>query len=228
MFINNIEREILFPGLWKYKNVLNKDLDLVNRLEKILNSENQHHQWREAMVGYSQKIPQYRDCMDYKLRQIPKEYQYTEDDTVLNKIWEDAYDAQLPAVNDYCSAHSIKMDFWEVMNFIRYGENQHFQEHADHGHSYVATVSLVGYPNDDYEGGELVFPKLGITLKPQAGDLYIFPSTYLFSHIAMPVSKGVKYSLVTMLDYNDNVHNMEYYELRDKRIAEGKQKPVQR
>ena len=84
-------------------------------------------------------------------------------------------------------------------------------EHADHGFSYSATVSLVGYPNSDYVGGGLYFPKLDLKIQPEAGDLYIFPSTYLFSHRAMPVKSGIKYSIVTMTDYNDAAHSPDFY-----------------
>ena len=110
------------------------------------------------------------------------------------------------------------MNYWEVMNFIKYGPGQHFQEHADHGFSYSATVSWVGYPNSGYSGGGLYFPKLDIKIEPEAGDLYIFPSTYLFSHVALPVLEGTKYSIVTMLDYNNHAHNQEFYQMRQRMI----------
>ena len=77
-------------------------------------------------------------------------------------------------------------------------------------------IASLFYFNDDYEGGELSFPKLNISVKPQAGDLFIFPSTYIYSHVAEPVLSGIKYSMVTMLDYNDHAHNKEYYSLRDR------------
>lgn len=222
------ESKMIYPGIWVYKGALSTNLNIVDRMEAILSDRTNPHNWQESMVGYGEKIPEYRDCVDFKIRQIPDEFLTREDLKTLHSVWQDAYDAQIDAVNDYCMRHNIKMEFWEVMNFIRYGEGQHFQEHADHGFSYSATVSLVAYPNDDYEGGELIFPKLGLTVKPEAGDLYIFPSTYIYSHRVMPVTKGTKYSLVTMLDYNDNAHNDEYYELRDRRIREGKQKPTVR
>ena len=63
----------------------------------------------------------------------------------------------------------------------------------------------------------MYFPKLNLTITPEAGDIVIFPSTYLFSHRAMPVKSGIKYSIVTMLDYNDNTHNQEFDLLRMKR-----------
>ena len=96
----------------------------------------------------------------------------------------------------------------EAINFVRYGECQHFAVHTDHGFSYTCTVSSVIYLNDDYEGGELYFPYLNITLKPEAGDIVMFPSTYIYAHASMPVKSGIKYSAVTMFDYNDNNHKM--------------------
>jgi predicted 2-oxoglutarate/Fe(II)-dependent dioxygenase YbiX len=85
-------------------------------------------------------------------------------------------------------------------------------EHHDHGFSYNCTVSLVAYLNDDYEGGELYFRLQGLNIKPKAGDLYIFPSTYMYPHQAKVVHKGTKYSIVTMLDYSAKYHTREMYE----------------
>ena len=202
------KKEHLFPGVWVYRNVIKKELDIQNRLENII--QNYNLNWNEATVGHKQKLPEYRDCFDFKIRKnenLDKE----ESTIILNEIWQNVYDAQLPAVKDYSKMYTIEMNYWEAMNFIKYGPGQHFQEHADHGWSYICTVSLVAYPNDDYEGGELSFGKLGISFKPKAGDLYLFPSTYLFSHRAMPVTSGIKYSIVTMLDYNEKAHTPEFH-----------------
>jgi predicted 2-oxoglutarate/Fe(II)-dependent dioxygenase YbiX len=98
------------------------------------------------------------------------------------------------------------------MNFVKYGPGQHFQEHHDHGYSYNCVVSLVGYPNDDYEGGEINFRLQGLTIKPTAGDLFIFPSNYMYPHTAMPVKSGIKHSIVTMLDYSEKFHKPDFYD----------------
>ena len=186
-----------------------KNLNIIEDVENLINNADNSANWEDGKVGYQDTLKNYRDCKDFKLDFIktPKnefEEKYT-------KVWHNAYQAQMPAVYDYCSFHNIKMEYWELMNFIKYVPGQHFQEHADHGWSYVCTVSLVAYPNDDYEGGELYFPKLGVKIKPKAEDLYIFPSTYLFSHVAMPVTSGTKYSVVTMLDYNENAHTPAFH-----------------
>jgi Rps23 Pro-64 3,4-dihydroxylase Tpa1-like proline 4-hydroxylase len=182
----------LFPGLWVYRNVITPEMDIINRLESAILDSKGMHTWKEATVGYREKMPDYRDCVDFKWKKfenhIPDKYNQEVD-----AIWQDVYDAQAIALNDYSSFYNIELKYWEAMNFIKYGEGQHFSYHSDHGWSYISTVSMVAYINDDYEEGGLRFDKLDLTIKPKAGDLYIFPSTYLFSHAALPVKSGLKY-----------------------------------
>lgn len=47
------------------------------------------------------------------------------------------------------------------------------------------------YLNDDYEGGNLSFPDLALTLRPQAGDILITPGELKCS--VEPVTRGVRY-----------------------------------
>lgn len=217
------DSEQLFPGVWVYRNVFTEELDIINKLNIIgLSAEEDHsdfYKWTFGYVGYSDKILSYRDCNDIKIGSIDNPRNNTE--KLVDSLWQELSDVQIGPALDYCTRYSIKMDYWELMNCIRYVPGQHFQEHADDGFSYSATVSLVGYPNEDYTGGELKFPKLGLNIKPKAGDLYIFPSTFLFSHVASPVESGTKYSVVTMLDYNDHAHNQEFMQMRQKWIDNG-------
>jgi len=221
-----LNKEEFFPGLWVYRNAIPEDLNIIERLNEIgLSAEKEgdtRFAWTFGFVGYSQKMPDYRNCEDIKIAEIKQPRNETE--KLVGSLWQDLRRHQGIAVDDYCQKYSLLMNYWEVMNCIRYGEGQHFQEHADHGFSYSATVSLVAYPNDDYEGGNLVFPKLGLDIKPKAGDLYIFPSTYLFSHRAMPVKSGMKFSVVTMLDYNDHAHRQEFMEMRSRWVEQDKLK----
>jgi len=38
------------------------------------------------------------------------------------------------------------------------------------------------YLNDDYEGGEICFPRFNIEYKPKANEFLVFPSTYVYNH----------------------------------------------
>jgi Rps23 Pro-64 3,4-dihydroxylase Tpa1-like proline 4-hydroxylase len=214
--------EYLYPGVMVYRNVFTKETDIINRLENILSNEDSDNQWKQAMTGYAKLDKKYRDCYDFKIKKNTDDPEGKTDSTILlEKIWEDAKQVQIEPVDHYRAIFGIApLKYWEAFNFIKYGPGQHFDVHSDHGYSYICTLSSVGYLNDDYEGGELFFDKLNLKIKPKAGDLYLFPSSYIYSHAAMPVTSGTKYSIVTMLDYLEAPHTPEYREM-EKRYAEG-------
>lgn len=84
---------------------------------------------------------------------------------------------------------------------LKYGVGGQFDEHVDvipnHPQWGYRRVSGLAYLNDDYEGGELVFPRREITIKPEAGSLVFFPSDFSYSHASMPIKTGTKYAVVT-------------------------------
>jgi hypothetical protein len=208
------EKINLGNGITCYRGVINKEIDVVNRIESYLKpvGDTTGYSWQPAYVGYQQLMPDYRDCVDFKFKKTDIEPDKSETSIKLQSLWQDLYDVKLPAVEDYSRDYNINgLKYWEAFNFIKYGPGQHFQEHHDHGFSYNCTVSLVAYPNDDYEGGELFFRLQNLKVKAEAGDLYIFPSNFMYPHQAMPVTSGTKYSIVTMLDYNKKYHTPEMY-----------------
>ena len=60
----------------------------------------------------------------------------------------------------------------------------------------IPTVSVVGVLNDEYTGGEFVMFE-DKEIKLNAGDILIFPSTFMYPHRVDPVKKGVRYSYVS-------------------------------
>lgn len=200
-------------GILVYRDVLPKQMNIIERLESVLGDESNDYNYQEAMVGYAMRMPEYRDCLDFKFKKTDIDQDNSEASLELQKLWDEVYFRQLQAVKDYCKRYNIgELRYWEAMNFIQYGPGKHFQEHHDNGFSYNCVLSAVSYPNDDYEGGELFFRLQGLSIKPKAGDLYLFPSNFMYPHRAMPVESGVKYSIVTMLDYSDKYHQPEFYE----------------
>jgi hypothetical protein len=205
--------EDLGSGIYVYRDVLPKSIDIIDRLEGVLLDPTNKYGYSEGMVGYAQKMPEYRDCYDFKYKKTDIQSDSSEASLKLQGLWDDVYFRQLQAVKHYCQAHNIgELRYWEAMNFIKYGPGQHFQEHSDNGYSYNCVLSAVSYPNDDYEGGELAFRLQGLSIKPRAGDLYLFPSNFMYPHRAMPVISGTKYSIVTMLDYSEKYHRPEFYQ----------------
>lgn len=201
----------LGPGIFVYHDVI--PTNSITRLEEVLNSERNPYQYSEAMVGYGMKMPEYRDCFDFKFKKTDIESDRSSASIELQDIWQSVYDQSIQPVKHYANHFRTgELRYWEAMNFIKYGPGQHFQEHHDHGYSYNCVVSLVGYPNDDYEGGELYFRLQNLSVKPRAGDLFVFPSNFMYPHRAMPVKSGFKHSIVTMLDYSEKFHRPEFYQ----------------
>ena len=198
-------------GFHLYKKAIPDSLNLAERLEAAIgNSSDELFKWSEAMVGYNVRMPEYRDCVDLKIS--PAHWPYLTDKFQdVKAVYDDINGCLTQCLNHYESRYNFKMEFMEAINFIRYQPGQHFSVHSDHGFSYTCTLSSVMYMNDDYEGGELWFPYLDITYKPEKGDIVLFPSTYIFAHASLKVTAGVKYSAVTMFDYNDTLHDYNHF-----------------
>jgi hypothetical protein len=178
---------------------------IIKTLEsKLTGSNNPTYRWNQAMVTESDSaLSDARDCVDFKISSTsygPKNSENTE----LYDMHESAFQAIHPNVQDYGQYWGVGISYYEAFNFVKYeGAGKHFNIHADHGPAYVTTVSVVAYLNDDYEGGELYFPRFDLTIKPKAGDILVFPSTYIYEHASLPIKSGTKYSIVVMTDYND-------------------------
>lgn len=204
--------EELAPGIWVYHDVLPTDMNIKGRLEDVLLDASNHYEYREALVGYAQKIPEYRDCVDFKFKKSDIESDPSAASLALQQLWQDCYDRMVNCVKDYAQKYNFgELRYWEAMNFIKYGPGHHFNEHMDNGFSYNCILSLVAYPNDDYEGGEISFRLWDLKIKPKAGDVVLFPSNFMYPHTAEKVTSGEKLSIVTMLDFSAKYHRPELF-----------------
>lgn len=204
-------KETLALGIVVYRNVFN-NLNVIDRIENILSDkEDSEYKWTPSQVGFEKNILSIRDCADFKYKKINGSKNESEQKILIDNLWQDLYDVKFLAVQDYCKEYKIKeLKYWEAMNFIKYGPGQYFIEHSDHGYNGSWTLSLVSYLNDNYAGGELHFILQDLKIKPKAGDLYLFPSNYIYRHAALPVISGVKYSIVTMLDYDNKTYPRKF------------------
>lgn len=82
----------------------------------------------------------------------------------------------------------------DVMSVLKYEKSGYLPEHSDHGIS-SRTLSVVMYLNDDYDGGEISFPQVGVTIKPEAGSAIFFPSNFVFTHQVSEMKNGIRYAL---------------------------------
>ena len=103
------------------------------------------------------------------------------------------------------------------IQFLKYGVGGKYDVHADgeifedgkFKRAVNRDISIVLYLNDNYEGGSIEFPLLGVTVKPQAGMMLAFPSYHEFSHIVHPVTSGDRYCLVCWIETENKIYERE-------------------
>jgi predicted 2-oxoglutarate/Fe(II)-dependent dioxygenase YbiX len=106
----------------------------------------------------------------------------------------------------------------EPPQFLQYDIDEHYDCHND-SESWVngrlarvveRDVSVLLYLNDDYEGGQIEFTQLGLTLKPKRGMLLAFPSYLEFEHKVHPVTRGTRYTVVSWICTEERIYARPY------------------
>jgi hypothetical protein len=205
----NIIVENLGLGLHVYHDTfsLEDSKRYIDVLESNL-SNGKRYSWSEAQVTNSTvPIKKARDAVDFKYKQENLGLR-DESNSELIDLHEEIYQKLKFCIDDYARYWGINVVYYEAFNFVKYeGAGTHFNIHADHGPAYNCTVSAVIYINDDYEGGDLKFPRLdNLVYKPRVGDIAVFPSNYIYEHASLPMESGTKYCVVIMTDINELSH----------------------
>jgi predicted 2-oxoglutarate/Fe(II)-dependent dioxygenase YbiX len=134
----------------------------------------------------------------------------------------------------------------ELPQLLHYGIDGHYMPHCD-GESLWKPpgnepliwrkstdrdLSTVLFLNDEFEGGDFVFPELKVRVRPEPGMLVCFPSTHEYLHGVEPVTKGTRYSIVNWMtvkgfpsmEDETNMINHKYNIGIDKPISNKKEK----
>jgi hypothetical protein len=97
----------------------------------------------------------------------------------------------------------------DLVNYARWPVGYELQPHADsenpggapHPFPWRDFASVI-YLNDDYVGGEIYFPNLGIELKPEPRTLIVFPGTLFFLHGVRRVERGMRHTIASFLTFD--------------------------
>ena len=197
-----MNKKQLAPGIFVYSDVLENNPTLVNDIEEGAISA--QIDWEQAQIkqGEESKIDKdYRDTLS-----IGVKYR----DSIITEFsnFKEAFSSSLSnifltgfglAESDYKAEYNIQTDWHEAYTILKYGQGQKFVNHIDDHRDFHRRISTVYYLNDNYTGGEIVFPRFGITYKPAADELLIFPSTYVYNHSVLPIIEGTRYAVVSWL-----------------------------
>jgi predicted 2-oxoglutarate/Fe(II)-dependent dioxygenase YbiX len=88
-----------------------------------------------------------------------------------------------PRINKYTPGTKM-VPHWDGITTIFDGERRG-----------IPTLTILGALNDEYEDGELLM--WGEPFELKAGDILVFPSTFLYPHSVNAVKSGTRYSFVS-------------------------------
>lgn len=109
---------------------------------------------------------------------------------------------------------------------IRYGNGQSIGPHSDNAMAYANGLVINDSPpantltvgimlNDDYTGGLLKFPLFGIIARTNAGDVMIYPSSFVGCHQVEEIIDGERYAYVMWFSQNPMVGDSYQKQLRE-------------
>ena len=183
-----------------YNNVL--PLPALSKFIQYLSKTN----WEEARVNRSPKTEDL-GVVDFDIRRTYNLALYPLSDSLTNVHWHNVLlNVFMKGYMDYSKTFSNNATdkyFTEITDItaLKYEQGGFFKWHYDHCLNFPRTLSAILMLNNDFEGGELCFKyadgtgEWTVPLEPNK--LIIWPSNFLFQHTVKPVTKGVKYSVVS-------------------------------
>jgi hypothetical protein len=190
----------LAKGIFLYENVFDAE-DFVQMIEKEAAKDWPYLSWVPSSTGNG-TVSEYRTSYQLELGIL------LGTDVIdghrlhkVSQLWKKMFNAIDRYVYDYRDKHSLTLSSDEGYRVLKYSNGSEYLEHIDWHPDNDRQISLVGWLNDDFEGGELYFKHFDLTIKPKAGSFVIFPSNFLYLHSALPVGDvnkhDIKYSFVT-------------------------------
>jgi len=200
-----MNKEEIAPGIVVYSDVIPDSENLYKDIEEGMASAG--FNWINASVksGKEEDPMVNKNTRDTSTFGIPYKGKIenasiqTMEDAFLNNINNIFFESFDPVEKDYMSEYGIFTDWHDIYGILKYGKGQQFTNHIDDHPSYHRRISTVYYLNDNYTGGEINFPRFGITFKPKANQMIVFPSTYVYNHSVSPVIEGERYAVVSWM-----------------------------
>lgn len=187
------------PGIVIYEDCFDT-ANFVDLIEKEALKEWPYIDWVQSRTGADDetKVSDYRTSVEMSLMPISQKDIIDElkevQDVYLNNIFKKIDQC----VYDYRNLYDLYLKQDTGFLVLKYSDTAEYHIHYDHSSDNSRVLSLVAcLGEDDFDGGELEFPYFNLTVKLKKNSLILFPSNFPYSHIAHPVTRGTKYSLVT-------------------------------
>jgi predicted 2-oxoglutarate/Fe(II)-dependent dioxygenase YbiX len=197
MVMNKVE---IAPGIVVYSDVIKNSENLHLDIEEGMKSA--RIEWGKAYVRSGSEVKIDDSSRSTETLVIAYVETPSEDylsisnsfNTSLSNIFLESFS---PIEKDYKGMYAADTRTHENYSILKYGIGQNFVNHVDDHFEGPRRISHVHYLNEDYTGGEIQFPRFGITYKPKANDSIFFPSGYVYNHSVSPVLSGTRYAVVS-------------------------------
>lgn len=210
--------EILAPGMVYYRNAIPEPE------ETIVTIEYMQHQLQSGVRSAAQPWHEWNganpDTEKFCIRHFIVEPNKTNEKDLLYKeislVYNNIFNGINEAFNHYSTelypAASKNIKSTEgMLSILKYSKMGYLPQHQDQGVS-SRVLSTVGYLNDNYSGGEIYFPYVNVTVKPEAGSVIFFPSNFIYVHEVKPMSNGIRYAVPQW-----------YHSLKEPRMSTGEE-----
>jgi hypothetical protein len=195
-------KEEIAPGIIVYNDVIPDSKNLCRDIEDGMISAN--IKWGKAYVRSGKEVLVQESSRSTETLTIAySEIPLTDFSSIENSFNSNVTNLFLksfsPIEKDYKHIYQADVKTHESYSILKYGVGQNFVNHVDDHFEGPRRISHVHYLNEDYEGGEINFPRFGITYKPKANQSIFFPSGYVYNHSVSPVISGTRYAVVSWL-----------------------------
>ena len=194
-----MKKQELAPGIVVYSDALNGYETFIRDLEEAVDSG--VLSWGESYINVGTERKKDVSVRDTQSLSVSYEIKNNEGplgyfNSSVRELFFTSFD---PIEKDYSSSFGIGFADHDNYQILKYGVGQKFTNHIDDSIKHHRRVSTVYYANDDYEGGEINFPRFDIKYKPKANEMLFFPSAYSYNHSVSPVLNGTRYAVVSWI-----------------------------
>lgn len=183
----------IFPAIHLY--------DLESDLESTISDINNISELPESLIQWKSSIDQMKNIGHFGVVNFDKVKKINEQDgydNLLHTLSNTANSIFLEKSKEYAKNNYVKFEEFDLFVFFRYLQNSEDRYyHEDVVGNKFKRVALKYFINDNYEGGEVYFPRFDVTIKPKKNQLLIYPSNYVYGLVEKPVLSGTKYQLST-------------------------------
>lgn len=191
-----IEKYDNAPCIWVYKDFFDVK-NFISMLEEETDKTWPYIAWNRSITGdgdYTSES-EYRSSLEADVGLLLSD-QVVDDVKELSDLYKEIFTSIDKCIWDYRKAFDLFLKGFDGMQLLKYENNAQYHSHSDHSPQNQRILSLVACFGESFEGGELEFPYFDLTIKLEKNSLILFPSNYPYTHIAHPVTNGVKYSMV--------------------------------